>query len=132
MKPHSNPRFLARKKVLAGFVLLAVAAGVALLIWSTGVERVKEEAVSLSPPSGPPVQAPPSAVPPHHESAKAARPHPKLLPASHFREYPVVARAYRFAAEIPDVIAQQPCYCSCDDVGHRSLLDCFASNHGAG
>jgi len=30
------------------------------------------------------------------------------------------------------VLAQQPCYCWCDKFGHASLLDCFATEHGAG
>jgi hypothetical protein len=55
-----------------------------------------------------------------------------LLPAAYFRGYPLAARAYKAASEIPDVAAQQPCYCFCDKFGHRSLLDCYASNHGAG
>jgi len=71
-------------------------------------------------------------VPPFHTDAEAAKPFPKLIPASNFSSYPVVAKAYRIAARIPEVLAQQPCYCWCDKVGHGSLLDCFASDHGAG
>ena len=71
-------------------------------------------------------------VPPYHASAEAAKPIPQLVPAEYFRDYPLVARAYRIAAEIPGVIAQQPCFCYCDKIGHRSLLDCYASDHGAG
>ena len=71
-------------------------------------------------------------VPPYHASAEAAKPFPQLVPAEYFRDYPVVARAYRIAAAIPGVIAQQPCFCYCDKIGHRSLLDCYASDHGAG
>lgn len=90
--------------------------------------------------SGPqPVQNQPAAtqnmprpMPPFHESAEAAKPFPKLLLASSFRDYPIVARAYRIASQIPEVIAQQPCYCYCDKFGHRSLLDCYTSEHGAG
>jgi hypothetical protein len=54
------------------------------------------------------------------------------VPASVFRDYPAVARAYQIASQIPGVIAQQPCFCYCDKFGHRSLLDCYASDHGAG
>ncbi len=72
-----------------------------------------------------------ASTPPYFDSADAARPFPRLLPASYFRN-PLVARAYKAAAEIPGVAAQQPCYCHCDKFGHRSLLDCYASDHGAG
>ncbi len=71
------------------------------------------------------------AVPPYHASAESARPFPRLVPAVYFRN-PIVARAYQIAADIPEVIAQQPCYCRCEKFGHRSLLDCYASDHGAG
>ncbi len=70
--------------------------------------------------------------PPYHSSAAAARPLPRTLPPEYFRRSPLVARAYQIAGEIPAVIAQQPCYCRCDRIGHRSLLDCYASDHGAG
>jgi hypothetical protein len=70
-------------------------------------------------------------VPHYHERLEDARPLPKILPAGQFR-IPVVARAYRIAARIPEVLAQQPCYCWCDKIGHGSLVDCFATDHGAG
>ena len=39
---------------------------------------------------------------------------------------------YALAAKIRPVLYQQPCYCYCDrHAGHKSLLDCFASTHGA-
>lgn len=46
---------------------------------------------------------------------------------------PVVQNAYAVAARIKKALYQQPCYCHCDrSQGHKSLLDCFASKHGAG
>ncbi len=39
---------------------------------------------------------------------------------------------YALAAKIKSVLYQQPCYCYCDrSVGHKSLLDCYASTHGS-
>jgi len=39
---------------------------------------------------------------------------------------------YTLAAKIKPVLFQQPCYCYCDrHVGHKSLLDCYASLHGS-
>ena len=39
---------------------------------------------------------------------------------------------YALAAKIKPVLYQQPCYCYCDrHVGHKSLLDCYASIHGS-
>lgn len=52
---------------------------------------------------------------------------PSLFPT------PVVQNAYTIAAKIKKTLYQQPCYCHCDrSQGHTSLLDCFASRHGAG
>jgi hypothetical protein len=45
----------------------------------------------------------------------------------------VVQNAYILAARVKKILYQQPCYCHCDrSQGHKSLLDCFASKHGAG
>jgi hypothetical protein len=45
---------------------------------------------------------------------------------------PLNRNVYGLAAKIKPVLYQQPCYCYCDrSVGHKSLLDCFASEHGS-
>ena len=71
-------------------------------------------------------------VPAYHATAAAARPLPATLSPDLFAAFPVVARAYRVAKRIPAVLAQQPCYCHCDRMGHVGLLDCYRSDHGAG
>jgi len=39
--------------------------------------------------------------------------------------------AYQVAKEIPQTLAQLPCYCHCDrGHGHKSLHSCFESEHG--
>lgn len=44
---------------------------------------------------------------------------------------PDVAEVYVMAAEIPEIIDGLYCYCDCHmHFGHRSLLDCFQSDHG--
>ncbi len=86
-------------------------------------------ATEVTPPS--PLGSTETRIPPFHPSAAAAQPLPRTLPSTEFA-IPIVARAYEIAARIPKVLAQQPCYCWCDRYGHRSLLDCFASDHGAG
>lgn len=61
-----------------------------------------------------------------------ARPLPQVLDPAQFSD-PVVVKAYRYAQKNPELFAQQPCYCYCDaGNGHRSLLDCFATDHSAG
>ncbi len=71
-------------------------------------------------------------MPPYFESAEAANPFPALVPAAYYSRTPVVARAYEIASEIPQILVQQPCYCYCDKSGHRSLLDCYTTDHAAG
>jgi len=46
-------------------------------------------------------------------------------------QYPYQAHAYELAAKIQKVIYQQPCYCYCDRMGHKSLHSCFEDTHGA-
>ena len=39
--------------------------------------------------------------------------------------------AYEAAKEVPEVLAQIPCYCGCmTGFGHRNNLDCFHDAHG--
>ncbi|HLW70254.1 MAG TPA: CYCXC family (seleno)protein [Candidatus Binataceae bacterium] len=41
--------------------------------------------------------------------------------------------AYEVAKAHPDLLAQLDCYCGCEQhEGHKNLLDCFRTNHGAG
>ncbi len=128
---------------IAGIIVLAA---VWLLVGCSGAGSTSTPAKPQPPPAAKSAPAPPSAhgsppatsapttppTPPYNRSAAAARPLPRTLPPEYFRRSPLVARAYQIAGEIPTVIAQQPCYCRCDRIGHRSLLDCYASDHGAG
>lgn len=70
-------------------------------------------------------------IPAHFLNVADARPLPAVLDPKQFSD-PSVVKAYRYAKEIPEIFSQQPCYCHCDKGnGHRSLLDCFATDHGA-
>ncbi len=53
---------------------------------------------------------------------------PKTLDPSLFRGN--AKAAYRIAKGIPNVLAQMPCFCSCESYGHENLLDCFIDKHG--
>ncbi len=46
-------------------------------------------------------------------------------------QYPFQSHSYEVAAKIPNIIYQQPCYCYCDRMGHKSLHTCFETTHGA-
>lgn len=41
-------------------------------------------------------------------------------------------QAYIVAREHPELLAQLDCYCGCEqNEGHKNLLDCYRTNHGA-
>jgi len=68
----------------------------------------------------------------YFEDPAEAHPLPVTLPPSGFINKGI-ASAYRIAKEIPEVLAQQPCLCGCDNTSddHRSLLDCYIDDHAA-
>lgn len=40
--------------------------------------------------------------------------------------------AYQAAADVPEVLAQLPCFCGCmQNSGHKNNLFCFKDSHGA-
>jgi len=79
----------------------------------------------------PTTRAQAESIPHHFATLDLAKPLPQTLDPAKFSNRDVAA-AYQSAKEIPEILAQQPCYCHCDrSRGHRSLLDCFASQHGS-
>ena len=70
------------------------------------------------------------AVPAFHNQAPQGQ-LPDTVSPTEFSDV-VVQNAYILAGRVKKILYQQPCYCHCDrSQGHRSLLDCFASKHGA-
>ena len=133
------PKEIQRSNKLRNTVIIVVAAGAALALYWASQRRTPpvepQSSVTVQPaatPVIPETRPAESGIPPYHETAEAAKPFPPLVPAAYFHSTPLLERVYRAAAEIPDVVAQQPCYCYCDKFGHSSLLDCYASDHGAG
>lgn len=83
--------------------------------------------------SHPPIQTPPDTVktlPAHFEKAPGRSSLGPTLPPEQFTG--LVRDAYRAAREIPETIAQMPCYCHCDrGMGHKSLHSCFEDDHAS-
>ena len=105
-------------RFLAGLVLVVLVVSGAIFYYAV---RMQPPQPRLSRDNDPP---------PYFVSPAAARPLPETDQPSSFTNS-FVAAAYRAANEIPEVLAQQPCYCYCQRRGHRSLLDCFATKHAA-
>jgi multidrug efflux pump subunit AcrA (membrane-fusion protein) len=124
---------LIQHKSRRGITLALAAAGlvvVAAIYWPSRSDRSApppQPVAQIEPIPTPPVEP---KVPPFYEGVEAAGPLPPTLSPEQFQSR-LVARAYRLAGRIPEVLAQQPCYCWCDKFGHGSLLDCFATDHGA-
>jgi Protein of unknown function with PCYCGC motif len=67
---------------------------------------------------------------PAFQSPESAKNLPKTLDASLFTGS--VKAAYQVVNEIPETIAQLPCYCHCDrSLGHKSLYSCYVDDHAA-
>ncbi|SRR6266446_5363178 len=97
-----------------------------------GLVLVPQRAASQSPQgTNSPQSARDESVPAFHARAPQGE-LPATLDPELFPDH-VVQNAYAVAAKIKKALYQQPCYCHCDrSQGHKSLLDCFASKHGAG
>jgi hypothetical protein len=108
-------------------------------LWSTAILFTFAAGMALLPQHA--ASRPQAASAPQSENAEPvpafhAQPPQGELPATmnpDLFDIPVVQNAYIVAARIKKTLYQQPCYCHCDrSQGHGSLLDCFASKHGAG
>jgi Protein of unknown function with PCYCGC motif len=76
--------------------------------------------------------------PANRTATNTLAPHPRAnLPALHIpdidarllpRPPEVIRSTYQFAAEHPEVLSYVPCFCGCDQSGHRSSEDCFVKS----
>jgi hypothetical protein len=62
---------------------------------------------------------------------RAALPKPNVTTMSPDQFSGRIRSSYEAAKEVPEVLAQLPCYCGCMmNSGHKNNLDCFRDNHG--
>lgn len=67
----------------------------------------------------------------HHSDPRPGITGARVLPASRFASSGQAVRAYTAAARNAEVLDGIYCYCRCkENLGHRSLLECFESDHG--
>jgi hypothetical protein len=109
-------------------VILLLAAAVSLVVSST--QNRKEVAQSQHQHSAEEAKPEPPRIPAHFEVAPAKSSLGPTLPPEKF--YGKTKDAYRMVREIPQTIAQLPCYCHCDrGFGHKSLYSCFEDDHAS-
>ena len=135
MQPETTPRGGGGARWIA----------VGLLVLGTGVFLYALNSETPAAPAAPaagrdpgPASAPPQRAAGqtgkyrYFENPEDAHPLPVTLPPSEFQNAGI-ANTYAIAKEIPEVLAQQPCLCGCDNTSddHRSLLDCYADEHAS-
>ena len=115
--------------LIAGIALLLVAA---IFIANSGTNK-QPAPTQDHQASHAPVQTPATAVktmPAHFEQAPSRSTLGPTLEPEKFTG--LVRDAYRAAREIPQTIAQLPCYCHCDrGMGHKSLHSCYEDDHAS-
>lgn len=122
---------MSSKLIVGGIALVVV--GLGLLLWqeTTMDAKRKNEIASAAPaPQSEPASAPAPRMPAYYASAPDVKSLAPILPAEQF--FGPAREGYEKAKEIPQLLAQLPCYCECDlHMGHKSLQSCFSSDHGA-
>src|SRR3954470_24402142 len=124
-----------KRKILLPLLIVAVIAAVAAALVFRG-EQTPPTTVSRQPTAShqhAPQQtasSEPARVPAHYETPPALS---SLAPTLRPEKFTGLTReAYKAVAEIPQTIAQLPCYCHCDEgFGHKSLQSCFVDDHAA-
>jgi uncharacterized protein with PCYCGC motif len=130
-------------KILVAF-LLALLVAIALVLWSSSQRPLPDNSVPVATESAATTPQPAAhdhagledyavkgRVPAYYTTEPAAATLPPTLAPEAFTGNKRLA--YEVAKEIPQVLAQLPCYCHCDrGHGHKSLHSCFESEHGEG
>jgi hypothetical protein len=94
---------------------------VAAIVGCAGQDQPSADTTALPAASPVPAVAAP---------ADAARPNKVLDPAGW--SDPQIRRAYAAAKQYAHVLEKIYCYCRCkENIGHRALVECFESDHGA-
>lgn len=116
--------------IIAGIAIIGVAA---ILMVDTKPTPTTPAPASDHLTSHPPIQTPATeakTLPAHFEQTPSRSSLGPTLPPEQFTG--LVRDAYRAAREIPQTIAQMPCYCHCDrGMGHKSLHSCFEDDHAS-
>ena len=118
------------KKVFIIIILvLGIAVGIAMLSTSDRQASTSGRDSSAGR-TNVPVTQPAPRVPAYHKDTASARPVKVTLDPELFSGK--IRQAYQVAREIPETLAQLPCYCYCDQgFGHKSLHSCYEDDHSA-
>jgi hypothetical protein len=111
--------------------LLAIVAGIGAACGNQSPTATKTRPSGSQTATNPntPIAQPQARVP-AFQDAKSAMNLPATLQPEQF--FGPTREAYKAVKEIPETIAQLPCYCHCDkSIGHKSLHSCFQDTHAS-
>ena len=121
-----------KTKLLFGLIgVLALGAGLLLMMYSplNSQRMASQQANSSHGESSHAAPRQPAPVPAFMDASQVGN-LPPTLPAANF--FGKSREAYAAAKEIPETLAQLPCYCYCDKAfGHKSLHTCFVDDHAS-
>ena len=113
-------------------LFVAPAAALAIAVAACGGTPDPAPPAQSSPP---PVASAPASTPPSTAPASDLRPGLPPLPVTPFpaaRPPEIVRAVYTFAADHPEVLSKVPCFCGCENRGHKANDDCFVARRDAG
>jgi hypothetical protein len=118
--------------VLAGSMFLSSCGGNEAVPASTVTQPQGPEAVVAAAQPTPEIEAMTQAVAALGPHQQATMP-PVPLPVGYAPARPpeVVTAAYLFAAEHPEISSYVPCFCGCQQGGHKGNHDCFVKSRAA-
>jgi hypothetical protein len=114
--------------LIAGIALLGV--GAILMVHSDSSTPVSSHDHQLAQTPVQPAEPVAKLMPAHFDQAPSRSSLGPTLEPEKFTG--IVRDAYRAAREIPQTLAQLPCYCHCDrGMGHKSLHSCYEDDHAS-
>lgn len=117
-----------KRKALILILITIIAGEVLIETNCTTNETAKLDVSSKPAPNQQPLSN--NRVPAHFEDVKSIGQLPPTLSPDRF--IGPAHDAYKIAQEIPETLAQLPCYCHCDmSMGHKSLHSCFEDTHAS-
>ena len=120
-----------RKVLLIALAIMAVAVGMVVhrKVDERNLRLQKRVSKSNSHSDAHTVSKTASRVPVYQAAPEVRSLGPTLEPSQFIGK---TREAYKVAKQIPETLAQLPCYCHCDQgFGHKSLHSCFEDDHAA-
>lgn len=116
-----------KKVLLIATAVTALVVGLGILL-QRDMNRLNTLNAKSAVKPGPVRDADAQRVPAHYEAAPSLKELRATLPPESFNGK--AREAYQAVREIPQTIAQMPCYCD-RSLSHKSLHSCFEDNHAA-